>query len=215
MSDYQNAEHSNGAPAEDWPTGDQPLAADDSDAPVSLAAASDDAPTLGEALDASAELNAAVAGTDAEAAIANFETVSSDDAAGLGDIGPSDSVEIRNGGARDIDATTVSITQGGARDIDAQNVTITQGGAAQVHADDLTINQGGVAIARTENLRIAEGGSAFAVVADKATLSSESSVFLLIAGSSSGDVRPVLDWRTAAALGAGFVLAISLIRRLR
>ena len=79
----------------------------------------------------------------------------------------------------------------------------------------MTINQGGVALARTDNLTIAEGGSAFAVMADKATLNNESSVFVLIAGSSSGDVRPVLDWRSAAALGAGLVLAISLVRRLR
>ena len=94
-------------------------------------------------------------------------------------------------------------------------MTINQGGAAQVRADELTINQGGVALARTENLTIAEGGSAFAVMADKATLSSNSSVFLLVAGSASGEVRPVLDWRAAAALGAGFALAIKLIRRFR
>jgi len=211
--DYHNTERTNGAPAEDWPARDRPLATDDSDAPVNLDTDSSDGATLGDVLDAAEVDDDAAA--DAEAAIANFEEPFSGIAAGMADIGPSDTVEIRNGGARDTDATTVSITQGGARDIDAQNVTINQGGAAQVHADDLTINQGGVAIARTENLTIAEGGSAFAVMADKATLKADSSVFLLVAGSSSGDVRPVLDWRSAAALGAGFVLAVSLIRRLR
>ena len=207
MSDqYQNGEH-NGAPAEEWPVQDRPFAADDSDAPVSLETEPLDAePTLGEALDATEDAETeADAAADADAATASFE----------GDVGPSDTVEIKNGGARDIDATNVSITQGGARDIDAETVTINQGGAAQVRADDLTINYGGVAIARTGNLTVAEGGSAFAIMADKATLNEESRIFLLVAGSSSGDVRPVLDWRAAAAFGAGLALAISLVRRLR
>jgi hypothetical protein len=94
-------------------------------------------------------------------------------------------------------------------------VTINQGGAAQVRADELTIHQGGVALARTEQLTLDEGGTAFAVVANKATFNGDSSVFMLIAGNSSGDVRPVLDWRAAAAFGAGFALVLTLLRRLR
>ena len=126
-----------------------------------------------------------------------------------------DAVEIRNGGARDIDATSVAITQGGARDIDAQTVTITQGGAARIRADELNVSQGGVAVARADNLTIAEGGSAFAVMADSAQVDRDSNVFLLVAGSTSGDVRPVLDWKAAAALGAGFALASAAFRRIR
>jgi hypothetical protein len=52
-------------------------------------------------------------------------------------------------------------------------------------------------------------------MADRATIGDNSSVFMLLAGSSSGDVRPVLDWRSAAALGGGLVLAIAVLRRLR
>lgn len=131
------------------------------------------------------------------------------------DVHDAGSVDIRNGGARDIDATTVSITQGGARDIEATTVTINQGGAANVRAEQLSVSQGGVALARAENLTIQQGGSAFAVVADEATLDPESSVFLLIAGSTNGDVRPVIDWRAAAAFGAGFALVLGLLRRAR
>jgi hypothetical protein len=134
---------------------------------------------------------------------------------GGADVRGADNVDIRNAGARDIDADTVSITQGGARDIDATTVTINQGGAARISADELTISQGGVGIARTEHLTIQEGGNAFAVLADKATLDPDTSVFLLIAGSTSGDVRPVMDWRAAAAFGAGFAFALGLLRRLR
>ena len=124
-----------------------------------------------------------------------------------------DHVDIRSGGARDIDATTVSITQGGARDVEATTVTINQGGAARITADEVTISQGGVGLARTERLTIEQGGSAFAVMADNAELNADTSVFLLVAGSTSGDVRPFLDWRAAAAFGAGFALVLTLLRR--
>jgi hypothetical protein len=124
-----------------------------------------------------------------------------------------ESVELHNEGVRDIDATTVSITQGGARDVEATTVTINQGGAARIRADELTITQGGVALARTDSLTLREGGTAFAVVADRVSLDSESSVFLLVARSATGDVRPLLDWRAAAAFGAGFALILRLLRR--
>ena len=164
-------ELTNGEHRDEWPEGDRPLSADDSDAPV-------------------------------------VDDVGRD----LHDAG---NVDIRNGGARDIDATTVSITQGGARDIEATTVTINQGGAASVRADQLTISQGGVAVARADKVTLQEGGSAFAVIADEATIDPESSIFLLIAGSTNGDVRPVIDWRAAAAFGAGFALVLGLIRRAR
>ena len=131
------------------------------------------------------------------------------------DVRGAESVDIHNGGARDIDATTVSITQGGARDIDATTVTINQGGAAKVRADQLTVSQGGVALAQTDSVTLQQGGSAFAVIADEATLDPQSSVFLLIAGTTNGDVRPVIDWRAAAAFGAGFALVLGLMRRAR
>lgn len=113
----------------------------------------------------------------------------------------------------DIRPENVTISQGGARDIDATTVSITQGGAARVRADDMTISQGGVMMARTESLTISEGGSAFALVADDATVEDGANVFLLVAGNVSGDARPVLDWRSALALGAGLVVAWAVVRR--
>lgn len=138
------------------------------------------------------------------------------DAVGAGsDISDADNVEITNGGARDIDATTVNITQGGARDIEATNVTINQGGAARINAEQVTVSQGGVGLVRAESLTLQDGGNAFAVVTDKAHFDAETSVFFLISGSTSGEVKPVLDWRAALAIGAGFALVLSALRRLR
>lgn len=114
----------------------------------------------------------------------------------------------------DVRAENVALNQGGARDIQATTVSITQGGAAQVRAEQLSLNQSGVALARTENLTIGEGGSAFAVMSDQATISEGGNVFLLVAGEVSGDARPVLDWRSALALGAGLVIAWRLVRRI-
>ena len=116
-------------------------------------------------------------------------------------------------GPGDIRAEEVNLSQGGANLIEAKKVSITQGGAANVRAEEISISQGGVALARTRNLTIAENASSLLVVADKATVEDGASVFLLVAGSAAGDVRPALDWRSALALGAGFALVMSLIRR--
>ena len=114
----------------------------------------------------------------------------------------------------DVRAENVTLNQGGARDIDATTVTITQGGAAQVRAQQMSLSQGGVAVARTENLTVGEGGSAFAVMSDQATINEGGNVFLLVAGEVSGDARPVLDGRSAAAFAFGLVVAWRLVRRL-
>lgn len=116
-------------------------------------------------------------------------------------------------GPGDIRAEEVNLSQGGANLIEAKKVSITQGGAANVRAEEMSISQGAVALARTRNLTVAENASSLLVVADKATVEEGASVFLLVTGSAAGDVRPALDWRSALALGAGFGLVISLIRR--
>jgi len=117
------------------------------------------------------------------------------------------------GMAGDVRAETVNISQGGANSVEAENVSITQGGAAQVRAAQLSVSEGGVALARTENLTVGESGSAFAVVADSATVEEGGNVFMLIARSVGGDVRPVLDWRAALAFGAGLAVVARILRR--
>ncbi len=113
----------------------------------------------------------------------------------------------------DVRAENVTISQGGASNVDATTVSITQGGAARVLAGDFSISQGGVGLAQTEQLTVNEGGSVFAVFADEANVADGGSVFMLLARSTSGDVRPVLDWRAALAFGAAFALALRILRR--
>ena len=214
----QNGEHT-----DEWPAADRPFSDDDSDAPVTMGESPEesttDQPSAEDAvLDEAAPEEAAPA-TDGVSSETPWPGVgeTTDDAAAIAseDINDADNVEITNGGARDIDATTVNITQGGARDIEATNVTINQGGAARVNAEQVTVSQGGVGLVRAESLTLQDGGNAFAVMTDKAHFDAETSVFFLISGSTSGEVKPVLDWRAALAIGAGFALVLSALRRLR
>jgi hypothetical protein len=207
----------NGESTDEWPAADRPLSVDDSDAPVSLSDAEAEA-AADAAADAADEAANAVndmeemsdAEVDRAEALMNGEVDESEN-----DVKTDGNVDIQNGGARDIDATNVSITQGGARDIDAKTVTVNQGGVGRIQAEEVSVSQGGIGLVRADHLTIQDGGNAFAVMADKATLDPETSVFLLVAGSTTGDVRPVLDWRAALAIGAGFAVALSTLRRLR
>lgn len=110
-------------------------------------------------------------------------------------------------------AERVEITQGGVSSVQATTMTLQQGGAGRVRAGEFSVSQGGVGVARADRLNVNQGGSAFAVMADEATLAEGSQVLLLIAGSASGSVKPVIDWRAAAAFGAGLGLALRLLRR--
>lgn len=112
-------------------------------------------------------------------------------------------------------AEHVEISQGGVSSIDATTVNLQQGGAGRVRATDMSVSQGGVGMARAQHLRLQDGASAFAVVADEASVAEGSNVFMLIARTTTGDVRPALDWRAAAAFGAGFALVLRLFRRRR
>lgn len=117
------------------------------------------------------------------------------------------------GGQEHVRAEHVEISQGGASTVEATTVSIRQGGAGRVRAGELSISQGGVAVARTDSLRLSEGASALGVIANTADVAPGGNVFVLIARRASGDVRPALDWRAAAAFGAAFALALRILRR--
>lgn len=112
-----------------------------------------------------------------------------------------------------IKAERVEISQGGAASIEADSVSLRQGGAGRVRAREMSVAMGGVALARTDSLRLDSGASAFAVASQQASVEEGASVFMLLARNVTGNVRPVLDWRAAAAFGLAFALALRLLRR--
>lgn len=119
------------------------------------------------------------------------------------------------GEGEDVRADHVEIVQGGANSIDAQTVTVQQGGAGNVRAREVTVTQGGIGIARAERVSLSDRSGAFAVVADDATVDESSNVVLLIARNASGTVRPLIDWRAAAAFGGAIALVTAVLRRAR
>lgn len=58
----------------------------------------------------------------------------------------------------DVIAETVNITQGGARNVQGTHVTLRQAGAQSVTAEELVIRQGGVAKAEADQLEMVQGG---------------------------------------------------------
>jgi hypothetical protein len=109
---------------------------------------------------------------------------------------------------------TVELNGRGANIVEADTVAINQGGAGQVRAREITVNQGGIGVARASRVDLAQGSGAFAVVADEATVEAGANVVLLVAGRTSGEVKPLLDAPAALALGMGFAVALRVLRRL-
>ena len=153
-----------------------------------------------------------------------------------------DRVEIDQGGADRVEATSVSITQGGIGTADAQTIDIRQGGIGRANATDIAVSAGGIGFARGERVSLEMGGVGAAIgddvrvtqsmsglvaargeatidqslvsalIADRVTIRQPSAVLVLIARQVDGTVRPLLDWRGAAVAGAVLGLVVGLFR---
>ncbi|MEO7118907.1 MAG: hypothetical protein ABIZ34_08045 [Candidatus Limnocylindrales bacterium] len=143
---------------------------------------------------ARAELAAAIeAATEATDALPGDRTDSPDQAA------PSEHLEISQTGGSTIAATSVSVLQSGV---------------SRINARDVNVTQSGVALVRTDLLRMEEGSNAAMVISRRAQLAPESRVMVLVSRQTSGDVRPVFDWRSALALVVGYLVLRRVIGRL-
>ena len=150
-------------------------------------------------------------------------------------------VSITQGGAAEVEAESVSVTQGGIGAASAEDITVNQGGIGRAEADDIAVRFGGVAFARGERISVELGGVGIAVgnevrltqagaqtilarnvvlhksgvrnvLASNVTFEGTSGTFILLARKVEGNVRTVLDWRGALALGAGLGLVAGLFR---
>lgn len=153
-----------------------------------------------------------------------------------------DRIEISQGGAERVEATSVSITQGGIGSADARTIDIRQGGIGRASATDIAVSQGSIGYARGERVSVEMGAVGAAIgdevrvtqamsgfvaaqgeatvdqslvstlIADRVTIRQPSAVLLLIARQVDGTVRPLLDWRGALAAGAVAGIVIGLLR---
>ncbi|HEY4689182.1 MAG TPA: hypothetical protein VIK33_07705 [Anaerolineae bacterium] len=64
-------------------------------------------------------------------------------------------VNLRNGGVRDVYADTVTISRGGARTVSADSVTVKLAGVQEVEAQSVVVKQGGAARVTAEQAEIA------------------------------------------------------------
>jgi hypothetical protein len=150
-------------------------------------------------------------------------------------------VNITQGGAGEVEAESVTVAKGGIAAASAEDITVIQGGIGRAEADDIAVRMGAIGCARAERISVELGaigvaigsdvsvtqgfartvlarnavvhqGGARTIVAGNVTLEGRSSTIILVARKVEGDVRTVLDWRGALAVGAGLALAAGLLR---
>ena len=150
-------------------------------------------------------------------------------------------VNITQGGAGEVEAESVTVAKGGIAAASAEDITVTQGGIGRAEADDIAVRMGAIGFARGERISVELGaigvaigsdvsvtqgfartvvarnavvhqGGARTIVAGNVTLEGRSNTVLLVARKVEGDVRTLLDWRGALAVGAGLAIAAGLLR---
>jgi hypothetical protein len=153
-----------------------------------------------------------------------------------------DRVEITQGGADRVEATSVSVTQGGLGKADARTVDVRQGGIGRAHATDIAVSSGSIGFAQGGRVSLEMGAVGAAVgdevrvtqvvagfvaargeatvdqslvstlIGDRVTIRRPSAVLVLIARQVDGTVRPLLDWRGAVAAGVAVAIVLGLLR---
>jgi hypothetical protein len=140
-------------------------------------------------------------------------------------------VSMSQSSAGHIDADRVEMTQSAARTVDADAVEMSNSAAQLVEAETVRINNSVMVGARTETLAMEQSGLGLvrttdATVADSFVLmlagdeiqAANVNALILCAGNAEGEVKALLDWRSAALIGAvaGVVLfLLSMLGRLR
>lgn len=135
--------------------------------------------------------------------------------------------ELLRSDAGDVEATTITMDRSGAEQVTAERVVMTKSGARTVEARSAQLDDSGAMTIQAEQV-VLQSSSAMAVIAEDArivnskvglvsagtaTFEPGSRVFLF-AGTTEGEVRPVMDVAAAAAFGAGLGFVLLLIGRL-
>lgn len=140
---------------------------------------------------------------------------------------PLHAAELLRTDAGRVEATTVTMERSGAEQISAERVTMTQSGAKHMDARSAQLDRSGVVSLQAERAVMHDGSAvgiaadevrlvksaAFAVIAGEAHLESGARAFLVV-GPTTGEGRPLIDGRGAAAFGAAFAVVVLVLRRL-
>jgi hypothetical protein len=123
-----------------------------------------------------------------------------------------DAVEIRQGVVGRVDATDVVVIQGAVGAARGDHISVEMGALGAAMGGEVTVSQGlsGTILAQRATV---EQAVVRTMVAQHVEIRRPSAVLVLIAQRVTGDVRVLLDWRGALALGAAFGVIVSLLGR--
>jgi hypothetical protein len=158
------------------------------------------------------------------------------------DVTRADRIEITEGGLHHAEAGSISVTQGGISTASAAAIDVHQGGIGRAEATDIAVSTGAIGLARGATVSLDRGALGAAIggevrvtqsftsfvgsrdatvdqslvrtlIGSHVTLRQPSAIGILIAARVDGDVRPVIDWRGALAIGAVAGVIVGLLRR--
>ncbi|HXX60227.1 MAG TPA: hypothetical protein VEI48_02935 [Candidatus Sulfotelmatobacter sp.] len=101
---------------------------------------------------------------------------------------------------------TAIVGQASLASLTADRAEVSQGAIAHAQVQDLAVRQGAVALVESSAHVRLEQSAVGAVMGDAVEISAGSLALVVVAGEVHGDVRPIVDWRGALALGLGLGL---------
>lgn len=139
------------------------------------------------------------------------------------------SLHVERGGIGEATASSVEVKLGGIGRLDAEDVFVQFGGVGAARADHLSVEFGSVGASAAGELRVQQGiasnviareatidqGLVRTLIAQRVTVRRPSAALVVIAARVDGEVRALLDWRGALALGLGFGVVAAIASALR
>lgn len=122
-----------------------------------------------------------------------------------------DAVEVHQGAIGRVDATDVAVTQGVVGAARADRVSVEMGVLGAAMGREVSVSQGAAGTVLAQNARV-EQAFVRTLVAQHVDIHRPSLVGFLVAQSVSGDVRVLMDWRGALALGGALGVLGGLFR---
>jgi len=123
-----------------------------------------------------------------------------------------DAVEVHQGAIGRVDATDVRVVQGAIGAARADRVSVEMGALGAAMGREVSVTQGGAGSILAQHATV-EQSIVRTLVAQEVEFRKPSAVLVLIAQRVSGDVRVLLDWRGALAIGAAFGIVSGLVGR--
>jgi hypothetical protein len=125
-------------------------------------------------------------------------------------------VNVKQSTIRSVEGGHVELQQVGALSIDGEKIEVTQGASVVLRGNDVTLNQSISAITAAENVSVnfsftpvtvsrneaTVNRSAAGLLAARTIKAESSSAFLVVGNQIEGNITTLLDWKSAAALGA-------------